>query len=113
MALQGEHFRVIILYDQRSGLTQQDSVERLCAAFPDQAPSRTTIFKCFAEFRRGRQSLRDEPRSGRLRSAITEDHMVAMKAMVEKDAPVTVAQLAHHLDISSKSVVVSRYEVTW
>ena len=102
-----EHFRAMILYDQRSGLTQQHSFERLCAAFLDQAPSRTTVFE---KFRHDWQSLKDEPRSGRPRSATTEEHVAAVKVMVEEDARVTVVQLAHDLGISSGSFITTLHE---
>ena len=91
----------MILYDQRSDLTQQHSFGRPCAAFLEQAFPRTTVFQCFAEFHRGRQSLGDEPRSTRPRSATTEDHMAAVKVIVKEDARVPLTQLAHDLGISS------------
>ena len=55
------------------GLNQAQSLERLTQAFGDLAPSRTTVFNWFAEFKRGRTSFEDEERSGSPSTAVTED----------------------------------------
>jgi len=88
----------------KSGLTQQQSIERLHAAFRDDAPSRSTVFEWFAEFRRGRCSLDDEAPSGRPVATTTEKHVAAVRSMVEDDVRVTVAQLEVAIGISSGSI---------
>ena len=45
--------------DFKSGLNQAQSLERLTQAFGDLAPSHTTDFNWFAEFKRGRTSFED------------------------------------------------------
>jgi hypothetical protein len=50
MELSREHWRAMIYYDYKSGLRQQESFERLSAAFGDQTPSRASVFNWFAEF---------------------------------------------------------------
>ena len=94
----------MIFYDYKSGLTQQQSVERLCAAFGDDAPSCTTVFEWFAEFRRGRHSLDDEICSGRPVEATTEENVAAVRTIVEEDGRMTVAQLEVAIGISSGSI---------
>ena len=95
----------MILYDYKSGLTQHESIDRLHAAFGDHAPSRTSVFEWFAEFRRGRRSLDDAPRSGRPVEVTTEDKVAAVRAMVEEDARVTVAQLTRIIGISVVAIL--------
>lgn len=94
----------MILYDFKSSLTQQQSIERLRVAFGDDAPSRTTVFEWFAEFRRGRRSLEDEARTGRPVEATTNENIAAVRAMVEEDARLTVVQLEVAIGISSGSI---------
>lgn len=94
----------MIYYDYKSGLTQQQSIERFRTAFGDDAPSRTTVFEWFSEFRRGRRSLDDEARSGRPVEATTEDNVAAVRTIVAEDARVTVAQLEVAIGISSGSI---------
>ena len=110
MELNRSHWRAMILYDYKNGLTQHESIDRLHAAFGDHAPSRTSVFEWFAEFRRGRRSLDDAPRSGRPVEVTTEDKVAAVRAMVDEDARVTVAQLARITGISAGSVVTILHE---
>ena len=100
----------MILYDYKSGLTQHESIDRLHAAFGDHAPSRTTVFEWFGEFRRGRRSLDDAPRWGRPAEVTTEDKVAAVHAMVEEDARMTAAQLARLTGMSAGSVVTILHE---
>ena len=65
MELNREHFRAIILYNFRRGLTQQQCIHELNSIFSDEAPSRTSVYRWYSEFNRGRSSLQDEFREGR------------------------------------------------
>ena len=94
----------MIFYDFKSGLNQQQSHSRLQAAFSNEAPSRTTVYDWFAEFRRGRRSLEDDPRSGRPAEATTGVQVAAVQRLVEEDGRVTVLQIAEEVGISSGSV---------
>ena len=104
MELQRTHFRAMIFYDFKSGLNQQQSHGQLHAYFGDEAPSRTTIYDWFAEFRRGRRSLEDNPRSGRPAEATTSVQVAAVQRLVEEDGRVTVLQIAGKVGISSGSM---------
>lgn len=104
MELSRVHFRAMIFYDFKSGLSQPQCLDRLRSAFGDASPSRTTVFEWYAEFRRGRCSLEDEVRSGRPVEATTDENVAAIQAIVEEDARVTVAQLEVAVGISSGSV---------
>ena len=110
MDLNRAHFRAMIFYDFRSGLNQHECLQRLSTAFPDQAPSRTTVFDWYAEFRRGRRSLEDEDRSGRPPSATNDEQVSAVEAMVKEDARVTVAQIGREVGISSGSIITILHE---
>ena len=44
MELNREHFRAIIFYNFRRGLTQQQCIVELNSIFGDEAPSRTNFF---------------------------------------------------------------------
>ena len=91
----------MIYYNYKVGLKQRQSFATLSAAFGDEAPSRACVFNWCAEFPRGRQSLKDEERSGRPLSATTEE---TVRAMVEEDARVTVTQIQLEKAFSSGSV---------
>ena len=75
-------FRAMIFYDF---LCQQQSLERLELAFRDLRPSRTTVYYWFAEFKKGRGSLEDEPRDGRPKTAVTPENIDAVRKLVQED----------------------------
>ena len=70
MELNRKHFRAIIFYNFRRGLTQQQCIEELKSIFGDEAPSRTSAYRWYGEFNRGRSLLQDGFREGRLKSVV-------------------------------------------
>ena len=56
MELNREHFRAIIFYNFRRELTQQQCLDELNSIFGDEAPSRTSVYRWYGEFNRGRSS---------------------------------------------------------
>jgi histone-lysine N-methyltransferase SETMAR len=94
----------MILYDWKSGLSAQQSNDRLNSAFPDQAPSQATVFAWFAEFRRGRQSLKDDARTGRPSEACTPDMVERAREIINEDRRITYEQIQQELHISSGSI---------
>ena len=59
-----EHFRAIIFYNFRRGLTPQQCINELNSIFGDKALSRTSVYRWYSDFNRGRSSLQDEFREG-------------------------------------------------
>lgn len=104
MELNREHFRAMIFYDFKVGLSESQCVDRLQSAFRDSAPSRATVFRWFGEFKRGRGSVEDEKRSGRPASAVTDENIVAVQQMIKEDQRCTYKDIEGALGISSPSV---------
>ena len=104
MESERQHFRAMILYDLKSSLNQVQSLERLTQFFRGLAPSRATVYNWFVEFKRGRTSLEDEERSGRLSMAVIDDSIDAVEKMVREDARVTYKDIEAFLRIGSGSV---------
>lgn len=104
MELQREHFRAMIFYDFKSGLNQEQCLERLSTAFPDSSPSRSTIFSWYAEFKRGRNSLKDEERSGRPSTAVTDENIVRVRNLVHEDRRISYYSIQQSLHIGSAAV---------
>ena len=104
MELIREHFRAMIFYDFKVGLSESQCVDRLQSAFRDSAPSRATVFRWFGEFKRGRGSVEDEKRSGRPASAVTDENIVAVQQMIKEDQRCTYKDIEGTLGISSPSV---------
>ena len=97
MELNREHFRAIIFYNFRRGLTQQQCINLI---FGDEAPSRTSVYRWFGEFNRGRSSPQDEFREGRPKSVIVSETIDAVGQLILQNHHVTYREIETTLDIS-------------
>ena len=110
MELNREHFRAMIFYDFRRGLSQQECIDQLNLTFGDEAPSKTTVYRWFSEFNRGRSSLSDEFREGRPKSAVVSENIDAVCEMIKQDRHVTYCEIEASLSISSTSIYAILHE---
>ena len=78
MELNHEHFRAIIFYNFRRGLTQQQCIDELNSIFGDEAPSRTSVYRWYGEFNRDHSSLQDKFREGRRKSVVVPETINAV-----------------------------------
>ena len=101
MELEREHFRSMILYDFKCSLNEWQTLEQLTQAFGYLVPSRATVFRWFAEFKREGTFLKDEERSGRPTSVVTEENISAVEALIKEDPRRTYKDIEGALDISS------------
>ena len=58
----------------------------------------------FLRFKQGRESLENDPRSGRPLSAFSEDDVTAVKRLLDKDARYTADEISESLGINSSAV---------
>ncbi len=65
MELEKRDYRAMMYLHYRQGKLALDSYEILNDVFGDQGPSKSTVTRWFAEFKRGKTSLEDDTRSGR------------------------------------------------
>ena len=82
MELNREHFRAIIFYNFRRGLTQQQCIDEVNLSFGDETPSRSSIYRWYGEFNRGRSLRQDEFREGRPRSVVVPETIDAARISV-------------------------------
>ena len=85
MELNCEHFRAIIFYNFRRGLTQQQSFDEFNLIFGDEAPSRTSVYRWYGEFNRGRCTLQDEFRQGRPKSVVVPETIETVCQLILQD----------------------------
>ena len=67
--------RGIIKYLQKKRLAFKDIHANMVATLEDDAPALSTVKKWAAEFKRGRESLEDDPRFGCPASATTQENI--------------------------------------
>ena len=72
--------------------------------YGDSAPSWVTVHDWIRCFKEGRESLEDDPRSGRPATSVTDENVNAVQAMVEEDQRIKVEVIAETLGISTGSV---------
>lgn len=83
-------------YDYKVGLSEEQCVKQLYLAFGNEAPSLVTVFRTFAEFRRGRSSLCNEKHT-----AVTPENVSRVCNMVRDDNRCTLQMLEATLGIGS------------
>ena len=80
------------------------TVELIQNAYGDAALSRTTILEWHKRFREGRESVKDDERSGRPTTSRTDYNIAAVNKMVKEDRKITSRLIADTLGIP-KTVV--------
>ena len=86
------------------GATPTDIKADLDTVYGSQAASYIIITRWFFRFKQGRESLEDDPHSGRPLSAFSEDDVTAVKRLLDEDARCTVDEISESLSINSSAV---------
>ena len=97
--LSREHKRLLIWYCFKRNLTIDQALEELHGVLGEACPSRSSIGAWYAEFRRERQSVEDEPRTGRPPTAVTEENINTVRDLIESDPHITTLQMRNLLSI--------------
>ena len=79
-------------------------MDELNPIFADEAPSRTSVYRWYGEFNRGRSSLQDEFREGRPKSAVVPKTIDAVRELILQDRHVTYREIETTLGISGTSI---------
>ena len=86
------------------GATPTDIKADLDTVYGSQVASYIIITRWFFRFKQGRESLEDDPHSGRPLSAFSEDDVTAVKRLLDEDARCTVDEISESLSINSSAV---------
>jgi len=81
------------------GKTSEQSLKWLQKCYPTSAPSRTTVYRWFSEFKMGRTSTEDAPRSGRPKEATNAEIVKQVHRIVLSDRKVKLRELAEAVGI--------------
>lgn len=68
----------------------------------EDAPSSATVKRWVAEFKRGRESVEDEPRSGRPRTSTTDENVAIVHDMIMEDRRLSTRVIAARAGISQE-----------
>jgi histone-lysine N-methyltransferase SETMAR len=97
--------RAVIKYLYKKGLKGDEIHTDMVNVLGNDAPSRATVFNWLAEFKRGRSTIDDEPRSGRPKTATTEEIIEYVHDMVIDDRRLTKQEIADAMGISTERVL--------
>ena len=96
--------RGVIRYLQKTGLTTKEIHADMVSTLGDDALALSTVKKWAAEFKSGRESLEDDPRSGHPSAATTQENIDRIHQMVMNDRRLTISHLANVISISHERV---------
>lgn len=104
MELSQRDKRAMIYYDYQMHLSAQESHDKLVSALHQDAPSLATVFNWFGEFRRGRTTLEDEPRSGRPTEIVTSETIATVETLIKENPRITYHIIEEALHLSPPQV---------
>ena len=96
--------RAVIQYLHKKGLTPKDIHNDMVATLGKDAPSYAKMKSWVAEFKRGRQSLEDDPRPGRPVNVATPEMVNKVHDIIMIDRRVTERYIASTVGISQERV---------
>jgi len=86
--------RCAIKFCVKLGETGIETFNKLKQAYGEQALLRSKVFKWFKAFSEGRESIEDEPLSGRLSTSKIDNNVEIVGALVRSDRRLTVQMIA-------------------
>jgi histone-lysine N-methyltransferase SETMAR len=97
-------YRAVIKFFVKEGLMPNEIHSKFIKVYGDSSPLFSTIKKWAAEFKRGRSSLKDDPREGRPKSATTPEITEQVHDMVLDDRRMKEPAIAETIGISKEHV---------
>ncbi|XP_053606964.1 protein GVQW3-like [Plodia interpunctella] len=99
-----EH-RAVIKFLTKQGKSAQIIFQELLAVYGDSVPEKTMVYKWHGLFKQGRESIEDDPRSGRPIEATTSEIVEKVEKLVLEDTRWKKKQLAAMIGVSETSIL--------
>lgn len=102
--MERNEYRAVIKFFVLEGLSATEIHTKMVQVLKDSAPSFPTVHRWTLEFKHGRTSIEDDPRSGRPKSATTSEIIQQIHDMVLDDRRVKVREIGDAVGISIERV---------
>lgn len=96
--------RVNIKFCCKLGKTASETYEMLKTVYGDNTLSRTTVFDWFKRFKDGRESVKDDARTGRPSVSRNADSIAKVRELVARDRRMTLRLMAEELNINKETI---------
>ena len=96
-------FRVLIKHSYLLWKNTVQAQQWLKKCYPDCAPSKTTICRWYADFKRGRTNVNDAERLGRPNEAVAPENIKQISKIIMYDRKLKVRKIANMVNISTGS----------
>ena len=96
--------RCAIKFCVKLGETGIETFNKLKQAYGEHVLSRSQVFKWCKAFSEGRESIKDEPRSGRPSNSKADNNVEKVRALVRSDRRLTVQMIASELNLNHTMV---------
>ncbi|XP_069670081.1 protein GVQW3-like isoform X7 [Periplaneta americana] len=96
--------RINIKFCYKLGKTATETHGMLVQVYGREAVSRKCVYEWFKRFREGKETIEDEPRSGRPSTSRTPEMIAKVRQMLAQDRRLTLRLIAEELDISKDTV---------
>ena len=104
MESQNIEFRAVIKFLTKEGAKAKEIYRRMADVYGDSSLKYSIVAKWSAEFKRGRDSLEDDPRPGRPADIVSQEMIDRVERLVLNNHRINVAELASEYGISNGSV---------
>ena len=96
--------RCAIKFCLKIGMNATETCGKLQEAYGKDALSRAHIFSWFKDFLTGRDSVENEPRSGRPITSKTDENVKRVKSLVQSNHRLTIRLIAEQLNLNKSTV---------